>query len=312
MTKARGVFWLYALLALLGAGVTALALVAAATTVRFNVPSVDALIAACRTLALPDATPTSVLALALGSGAFAVLLLAGRSVVRQLRASRRFVALLTVVGPAPFGPRRTLLFADDAPSAFCAGLLRPRIFVSTGALAALGEGELHAVLAHERHHASARDPLRLLIARTVGDALFFLPGMRALAERYAALAEVAADGAAVEASDGDRRSLAAALLAFDSAATPAVVGIAPERVDSLLGDRPAWELPLALIGAAVVTLSAVGAVAVRVADASAHNALNLPLFLASACMFAMAVMPLLVGAAALVGSGRLAWLARRR
>ncbi len=312
MTKAAGVFWLYALLALLGAGVTALALVAGATNVRLGVPSAGALIAACQTFALPELTLTSALALALGSGAFAVLLLAGRSVVRQLSASRRFVASLAVVGPAPFGPPHAFLFADDAPNAFCAGLLRPRIFVSTGTLAALGEGQLHAVLAHEQHHARARDPLRLLLARAAGDALFFLPGMRALAERYAALAEVAADGAAVEASGGDRRSLAAALLAFDSAAIPAVVGIAPERVDTLLGDRPAWQFPLALIGAALVTLTAVGVVALRVAEASAHNALNLPLFLAGACMFAMAVVPLLVGAAALVGSGRLARLAGRR
>lgn len=313
MTKARGVFWLYAVLALLGGGVTVLALVAAAANISVGVPSIDALIAACQRLALPDVTVTSVVALTLGSGAFAVLLLGARSALRQMRATRRFVASLDVVGPAPDGPPRTFVFADAVPDAFCAGLLRPRIFVSSGALQTLGREELRAVLAHERHHARSRDPLRLLIARTLRDGLFFLPGMNELAERYAALAEVAADGAAVDANGGDRRSLAAALLAFDraSVSSPAVVGIAPERVDTLLGERPAWQLPLALIAAALVVLTSLGVVAVRVAEAAAHNPLSLPLFLASVCMFAMAVVPLVIGAMTLLGSGRLARLARR-
>ncbi|MDQ3723827.1 MAG: hypothetical protein M3376_12380, partial [Actinomycetota bacterium] len=106
------------------------------------------------------------------------------------------------------------------------------------------------------------------------------------------------------ATGGDRRSLAAAMLAFDAATSPAVVGIAPERVDSLLGDTPAWELPLALIACAFVALMAITAVAVRVAEASEHTALNMPLFLANACMLAMATLPLALGAATLVSSMR--------
>ncbi len=135
--------------------------------------------------------------------------------------------------------------------------------------------------------------------------MFFLPGMRRIAERYAALAEVAADGAAVRANRGDCRSLAAALLVFESAPSPAVVGIAPERVDNLLGDRLAWELPLALIASGLVTLIAVAVVAVRVSEAAAHSRLELPLALAGACMAAMAVVPLTLGAATLLGTRRL-------
>ena len=305
MTKARGVFWLYALLAGLGASVTGVALFAAAANVRWEWPSLAALIAACRSFVLPDATATSVVALVLGSGAFAVLALAARSAVRQLIASRRYLQSLDVLGPAHLATPRTFIYRDDAPQAFCAGFLRPRVFVSTATLSALAYDELEAVLAHEAHHARCRDPLRLFFARTASDALFFLPGMREIASRYAALAEVAADGAAVRANGGSRQTLAAALLTFESAASPAVVGIAPERVDSLLGDRPAWELPLALIGSALLILTAVGVVAMRVAEASAHAQLNLPLFLANGCMLAMAVIPLVLGATALLRSGRL-------
>ena len=311
MTKARGVFWLYALLAGLGASVTAVALLAATANVRWDWPDPAALVAACRSFALPDVTATSVVALVLGIGAFAVLALAARSAARQLAASRRYLRSLDVVGPTPCETPRTFVYRDDSPQAFCAGLLRPRIFVSTATLSALTTDELEAVLAHERHHAHCRDPLRLLFARTVSDALFFVPGMRELASRYAALAEVAADGAAVRANGGSRQTLAAALLAFESAASPAVVGIAPERVDNLLGGRPAWELPLALIASALVILTALGVVAVRVGQASAHSELNLPLFLASACMLAMAVVPLIVGATALLRSGRLLRLGAR-
>lgn len=304
MPKARGVICLLSTLALLGAGVTAVALFAAATSVQWELPSAAGIIEACRRFALPDLTALSVLTLALGSGAFAVLALAGRSVSRQLRASRRFPATLQITGPARSGRPRTLVFADEAPKAFCAGLLRPRIYVSTGAIAALADDELQAVLAHERHHARCRDPLRLLAARTAGDALFFLPAVRRLADRYAALAELAADRAAVDAGGGGRRSLAAALLAFDTATSPAVVGIAPERVDSLLGDGPAWQLPLALMASALVVLTAIAVVAARVAEASAHTALDLPLLLADACMLAMATLPLALGAATLLSARR--------
>lgn len=312
MTKARGVFWLYAVLALLGTGVTGLALFAATASVRWDTPSVATLIAACRSFALPEVTASSLLALLLGSGAFAVLARAARSAARQVAASQRYLRQLDVVGPAPFGTPRTFVYRDDAPGAFCAGLLRPCVFLSTATLRVLTPDELEAVLAHELHHARCRDPLRLLAARTVSEGLFFLPGMRQLASRYAALAEIAADGAAVRANGGSRRALASALLAFESATSPAVVGIAPERVDSLLGDRPPWELPLALLASALVVLTAVAVVAMRVGEAAAHGQLNLPAFLASACTAAMAVLPLAVGAKALLRSGvLLRWGARQ-
>lgn len=106
----------------------------------------------------------------------------------------------------------------------------------------LSHEELDAVIAHESHHARRRDPLRLLVARSVAADLFFLPVMRRLAERYAAMAELAADEAAVGATRGPR-ALASALLAFDAHPSPAVVGIAPERIDHLLGRDVRWDLP---------------------------------------------------------------------
>ncbi len=89
--------------------------------------------------------------------------------------------------------RRVLVVPAARPLAFCAGLLRPRVYVSTGALERLGEAELAAVVAHEAHHAARRDPLRILVARAIGDAY----SLGALPRREQALAELAADAAVV-------------------------------------------------------------------------------------------------------------------
>jgi Zn-dependent protease with chaperone function len=298
--RARFVFALQAALGAIAAAVVGLALIVSLTGVSFAAPSARALAQACQNFALPHVTAVSLAGLALGSCAVAVLWLAARSATRQLRASRQLLARLHVHGDGPDG---AVVFDDPVPRAFCAGVLRPRVYVSSGALHSLTPEELDAVLAHEAHHARLCDPLRVLIARTLSDALFFLPAVRRLGERYSALAELAADEAAVRARG--TQPLASALLAFEQA-DPAVVGIAPERVDQLLGDRPAWELPLALIAWALVALTALAVVALRLESAMGGTTINLPLAAARLCMLAMAVVPLVLGAGALLGVGRLA------
>ena len=304
MTPAKATWILQCGLGGFAVAVLTLALAVGLGSVTFDIPSAAALADACRSYTLPHASLAAVAGLALGSAAVAVLMLAARSATRQLHASRRFLRTLAVGGTGPDG---AVLFHDAVPQAFCAGLLRPRIYLSTGALRALGAQELASVMAHEAHHARLRDPLRVLIARVLSDALFFLPAVRRLAVRYSALAELAADGAAVRARG--TRPLASALLAFEAAA-PAVVGIAPERVDHLLGERQSWELPLALMAWAVVLLTAIAAVALRLQAADAMSPLNVPMFAADLCMVAMAVLPLMFGACALLGGRRL--LATRR
>jgi Zn-dependent protease with chaperone function len=208
-----------------------------------------------------------------------------------------------MVRPSPVGPPRTLLFAGSAPQAFCAGLWRPRLYLSDATLTVLTDPELDAVLAHEEHHLRHRDPLRIFFARVLSEALFFLPVLRRLSERYAALAELAADAAAVRRTN-DPAPLASALVAFEDSMGPAVVGIAPERVDQLLGARPRWELPLALLAWAAVVVVALVVVAVRTDHATAHTAVSLPLVAAQLCMLTMAVAPVMLGAAVVLGSRR--------
>jgi Zn-dependent protease with chaperone function len=301
VTKARTVFAVLAALAALATAVVFLALRGLVADVSLTVPSVRELARACTRFALPDASLISLASLPLGSIAVAVLLLAIRSGARQLRASRRF---LNALGPLAQDSHHAVhIFEARAPAAFCAGLMRPRVYVSSGAVRQLSGEELHAILAHEAHHARLRDPLRLLFARVFGDALFFLPGVRQLGDRYSALAEVAADEAAVRAA-GDRAPLASALLTFESA-DPAVVGIAPERVEHLLGDTTRWQLPGILLAWTLVLLTVVGALAARLDRMGASSELSLPLVAAQTCMLLMALAPLMLGGGALLGVGRL-------
>ncbi len=274
--------------------------IVAATRIEFAIPSWGHLHDACRRWTIADLNAQSVLLLTLGSLGLAVVTLTTRSSFRQARAGRRFARRLEGLPGLP-GIRGGFVLDDARPHAFCFGLLRPRVFVSRGALESLDRKELAAVIAHELHHARRRDPLRLFVARGLADGLFFMPVLRRLGDRCAALAELDADSAAVRTTGGPQ-ALASALLAFESHPGPMAVGIAPERVDHLLGHRSGWELPtLMLIGAiaAGVTLLAF---TVRLAQSTSHASVALPTLVTELCMLAMTIVPLAIGAAGLLGS----------
>jgi hypothetical protein len=163
--------------------------------------------------------------------------------------------------------------------------LRPEIYVSQRAVELLTEAELGAVLAHENHHRRVRDPLRLAAGRILSDALFFLPGLRPLSTRYADLAELSADRAAVDASEGKTAPLASALLVFDEHGTPGATGLSPERVDSLLGEPVSRRIPALLLAGSVAALAALGALLWSLTPAaSAEATFNLPLLSSAPCI----------------------------
>ncbi len=219
-------------LALGGAGLAASVLVLAAGVRAVHVQPADAHRTDVAGLAFtyPTVNAAAAVLMALALLGAVVLLVTIFAAVRQVRAHRRLVRALPVTGALPGHPS-VLVIAAEAPMAFCAGWLRPRVYVSTAVLDRLSDTELVAVLAHEQHHGVLRDPLRLAVGRVLCTALFFLPILRPLHDRYADEAEITADAAALAASDGASGPLASAMLAL--AATPAggVVGISPERVD---------------------------------------------------------------------------------
>jgi Zn-dependent protease with chaperone function len=176
--------------------------------------------------------------------------------VQQLREIRRFLRSLPPREPelparlqclaAELGiTARVDLVRDVQAYSFCYGFLRPRICVTTGLLDLLDEAELRALLLHERHHLRQRDPLRILIARVVGDAINLLPIAGMLVRQYRVAQEVAADQAAIAGCDSEA-PLSSALLKLltinrTRARIPIAVGafsVTEERIARLVyGER---------------------------------------------------------------------------
>lgn len=296
----------------LGVGALAVALIAGVTgsvvaAVDFGLPSPGSVAAACDHW-LSAGGPGAILALTAFGLVLGSLALGLRSGFRQVAASRRFLSSLPITARTIVVDGARCRLVDAAtPDAFCAGYLRPQVYVSRGAVETLSPVELRAVVTHELHHVRQRDPLRLVLVRSLADGLFFVPLLRRTSERYAALGELAADEAAVRRL-GTRAPLASALLQFSGPpAQPApVVGIAPERVDHLMGDPDAgrWRLPPAQAGrSALVLIGLVGLLA-AVAHGLFVSNLDLPILLSAGCMIAMIGGPVVIAAATVLISRR--------
>lgn len=166
--------------------------------------------------------------------------------VRLLRGKPRCVIAMATPSrlrdaAARAGVSHRVVCVDDASRwAYCAGLWSPRIYVSLGAVRALSVRELEAVLWHEAHHLRRRDPLRALIARSLGTLFVALPLVTELAGRFEVAKELDADRAALRAQ-GTPRGLAGALLVLDSTHTPSrripasAWSLASLRIDQLAG-----------------------------------------------------------------------------
>ncbi len=83
---------------------------------------------------------------------------------------------------ARLGSRLYVVSAAE-PFSFTFGLFFPKVVFSTGLASALSSAELDAVLTHERYHVRNFDPLKVLLARALGRAFFWLPLLRDLLRR---------------------------------------------------------------------------------------------------------------------------------
>jgi beta-lactamase regulating signal transducer with metallopeptidase domain len=99
-----------------------------------------------------------------------------------------------------------LRMARKFPPMTAAGIVRPRVLLSSAAEFVLNGNELQTALNHEVAHVRRRDNLKKLLLRFVA-----FPGMSGLEEAWLEATEMAADDAAV-ANAGDALDLAAALI----------------------------------------------------------------------------------------------------
>jgi len=130
-----------------------------------------------------------------------------------------------------------LIVEHPTAAAYCLPGRASTIVLTSAALAALGDAELAAVLAHERAHLRGRHHLVLAVASALARALPFLPGLRTAQTEQARLLEMVADDQA--AACGDRVTVARALVHLAEGSVPAsglgAAGIAAaERLQRML------------------------------------------------------------------------------
>ena len=111
------------------------------------------------------------------------------------------------------------------------GVLRPRLLVTRGLVAALTDEELAASIAHEVGHSRARDNLKRLLMRAAPDLLTATPAARAIERRWASAAEHRADRMAADDSPVARCALASALVKV-ARLTPAMTPLASRSARS--------------------------------------------------------------------------------
>src|SRR6266571_43087 len=137
-----------------------------------------------------------------------------------------------------------VLVDHPQPHAYCVAGRHPTVVLTTGALQALDQGQLDAVLAHERAHLAGHHHHRLLAMARIGrQVLPFMPLMRDADAQVARLVELHADDSATRARDPG--PLATALVLLATAGSPAPVLAAPalaaavtdtvQRIHRLLG-----------------------------------------------------------------------------
>jgi Peptidase family M48 len=283
-----------------GLGLTAAAVVAAAVSVHHQsagVPQID--LTGIR-FTYPALNGAAVLLLTLAIVGTVVLKAVLASTWHQRRAYRAFRAHVGPTEPLRRVPGVSVI-TDSRPQAFCAGYLRPSVYVSRRTVDLLTDDELDAVLAHEHHHRRLRDPLRMACGRILSEALFFIPVLKSLVAREADVAELRADHAAVCAREGGEVALASALLAFDESGPAGSAGISPERVDALLGEPSQWRLPVWRLAASFLILATLTLVVWRVSGmASAQASFNLPGLSSRPCVVVMTVLPFAGGIRTLI------------
>lgn len=156
-----------------------------------------------------------------------------RSVTRRLLLARESVPERLACAAAQAGiAGRVDLVHCRQPEVFAYGLRVPRVLITTAGLAALGEGELAAVMHHEAHHVRRRDPLRLTFAHSLGRALFMFPLVGDLSRQLATATELEADRGAIRRVG--RTELASALTRFLGASRLAAApGVSLQQADEL-------------------------------------------------------------------------------
>ena len=202
----------------------------------------------------------------------ASLLSVAFGVARAARKVRSFVRQ-SQLGP---GPEGTVMVGGTDVVVAAAGLHRPQVVVSAGALVALDDEELAASLDHERGHIERRHRFVLVLAQFLRALARPLPGTRTAMRELVYHLERDADGWAI-ARRHDPLALASAICKAATSSLGTTTGVATalgggaatRRVRELAQPRPlpGSGLGLRVLAAAMITLTVSAAAAFPAAAA---------------------------------------------
>lgn len=133
-------------------------------------------------------------AVTLGALSFLVQLwktqkLVKRLLLKRISITKRVGKILTPLGLE----NKVYLIEEPNLFSFCFGIISPYIIITTGLVSSLNNKELEAVLLHEQSHLHSRDPLKILLGKTVSWMFFFLPIFRELYNNMNTTNEILAD-----------------------------------------------------------------------------------------------------------------------
>lgn len=93
---------------------------------------------------------------------------------------------------------QTLVINSEKNFAFCLGIRKPKIYISTNLVSQLSAKEVEAVLLHEKHHLNKHDTFTMIIA-TIAHSIFpFFPLLGDLTQWYKVRREIEADRFAIK------------------------------------------------------------------------------------------------------------------
>lgn len=120
---------------------------------------------------------------------------------------------------------KVTLLDQTKPLAFCFGVLKPKIYISTGLVEMMNSEELVVILRHEKYHLDNRDSFVFLIATIIESLFPFFPIISDFIRVYRTDREIQADAMAIRNSD-DKHSLTEVLkklLRYEPTIRPAFI-----------------------------------------------------------------------------------------
>lgn len=194
----------------------------------------------------------------------AALAVVGAAITLQAIAHHQLAEMLRRVARPAVVADQAVGLVPGVGAAVVAGLRSPRIYCTEDAINILTDEELAAVLLHERHHALAHAPARLVVLAGLGRTLGRTRAGAAWIEAQRSRIEIAADAHAI-ACGATRPALARAILKLAVASpTLTLAGFASAtelRIRALLDEAPGGSsparqrLPMTILGTVVVAVA---------------------------------------------------------